>query len=214
MNGYSLAIDISSAEETAKTSTPIKTLRENMVGRLNLKDSSIEVFRGSDAELNSTFESETSPKKIRLSPKKKVTFNLPPASNDSESDFYEEPDSPRRPEPFKPSRRVNIPLPEKVTAKGQLNDVNEPPTYSQGKGNTARDYMIDLCSAETDEYFAKLSLEFENEEKEIYMSVGSERGPHQVKNYLSRSPVQIKKEIPHCLGLPAFLATRGARSRS
>ena len=104
MNGYSLVIDISSDDEIVKTNTPIKTLPVNMVGRLNLSDSSTEVFRGSDAEIFSTFESESSPKKIRLSLKKKVTFNLPPASNDSESDFYEEPDSPRRPEPLMLSR--------------------------------------------------------------------------------------------------------------
>ena len=90
MNGYSLVFDISSDEEIAKTSTPMKTLPVNLVGRLNLSDSSTEVFRGSDAEINSTFESESSPKKIRLSPKKDMTFNLPPASKDSESDFYED----------------------------------------------------------------------------------------------------------------------------
>ena len=129
------------------------------------------------------------------------------------SDFNEEPDSPRRPEPLKTSRRVNLPQPEKVTAKGQLNDLNEPPTYSQGRRKTARDYIKDLCNAETDEYFAKLSLELENEEKEMYMSVDRGRGPHQIRKYISRPPVQIKKEIPHCHGLPAFLATRGALSR-
>ena len=106
-----------------------------------------------------------------------------------------------------------MPQPEKVTAKGQLNDLNEPPTYTQEKRKTARDYMNDLCSAETEEYFAKLSVELENEDKETYMSVGLGRGPQQVRNYLSRPPVQIKKEIPHCHGLPAFLATRGALSR-
>ena len=43
------------------------------------------------------------------------------------------------------------------------------------------------------------------------MSVGQGFGPHQIKNYSSCPPIQIKKEIPHCHGLPAFLATRGAR---
>ena len=78
MNSYSLVIDISSDEENAKTSTPPKSLPLNMVD--SLSDSSIEVYRGSDAELDSTFES---PQKSGLTPKKKkklgkVTFNLPP----------------------------------------------------------------------------------------------------------------------------------------
>ena len=72
--------------------------------------------------------------------------------------------------------------------------------------------MNDLCSPEADDYFAKLSLELENEEKEVYMTVGRGRGPHQIRNYLSLPTVQIKKEIPHCHGLPAFLATRWALS--
>ena len=49
--------------------------------------------------------------------------------------------------------------------------------------------------------------------KKIYMSIGRGRGPHQFRNYVSRPPVQIKREIPHCHGLPALLATRGALSR-
>ena len=65
MNSYSLVIDISSDEENAKTSTPLKTLPLNMIG--SLSDSSIEVYRGSDAELISTSGSpETAP-----TPKKK-----------------------------------------------------------------------------------------------------------------------------------------------
>ena len=65
-------------------------------------DSSVDVYRGSDAELNSTSES---PEKTAPTPKKKrrtgrVTFNLPAA--DSDTDYYEEPDSPQRlPSPIK-----------------------------------------------------------------------------------------------------------------
>ena len=60
MNNYSLVIDISSDEEANKTSTPIKTLPPNMVGYMS--DSSVEVYRGSDAEMASTSESpETAP---------------------------------------------------------------------------------------------------------------------------------------------------------
>ena len=57
MDNYALVIDISSDKENHRYSTPIKTLPINMVGRLNLSDSSVEVWRGSEADLNSTRES-------------------------------------------------------------------------------------------------------------------------------------------------------------
>ena len=70
MDTYALVIDISSDEENNRYSTPIKTLPLNMVGRLNLSDSSMEDWRGREADLNSpstsisTFESESSPRKL------------------------------------------------------------------------------------------------------------------------------------------------------
>ena len=57
MDNYALVIDISSDEENHRYSTPIKTLPVNMVGRLNLSDSPVEVWRESEADLNSTQES-------------------------------------------------------------------------------------------------------------------------------------------------------------
>ena len=80
MNGYSLVIGISSDEENVRRSTPIKTLPVNMVGKANPSDASTEVYRGSDPELDSTFDSGCSPKKLKISPIKKskrVKFNLP-----------------------------------------------------------------------------------------------------------------------------------------
>ena len=106
MNGYSLVIDISSDEE--KTSTPFKTVPVNMVGKLNTSDSSLEAWRSSDADLVSTFESDCSTRKPEPTPKKKkftrVSFKLPPVSNGTQSDYYEEPDAPERPRPLRPSR--------------------------------------------------------------------------------------------------------------
>ena len=122
---------------------------------------------------------------------------------DTEEDYYEEPDSPRSPSPVMPSQKTN------ALEVCSLNDLNELPT----KLDTAKDYMNAWCTPEADESFAKLTLEHEKEERDVYMSVGRGRGPHQIRNYLSRPPVQIKKEITHCHGLPAFLATRGALSR-
>ena len=69
MNGYSLVIDISSDERM--TSTPIKTVPVNMVGKLNISDSSLEAWRSTDAELDSTFESECGMRKTEPTPKKK-----------------------------------------------------------------------------------------------------------------------------------------------
>ena len=57
MGNYGLVIDISSDEENDRYSTPIKTLPVHLVGRLNLSDSSVEVWRGSEADLELTRES-------------------------------------------------------------------------------------------------------------------------------------------------------------
>ena len=97
MNGNPLVIEIFSDEENNRCSTPLKRLPLNMVGTLS--DSSVEVWRGSDAELDSTFESDCTPKKFAPTPKKKkklgkVRFNLPSTvSPASDTDFYEEPDT-------------------------------------------------------------------------------------------------------------------------
>ena len=101
-----------------------------MVGYMS--DSSVEVYRGSDAELISTSESpETAP-----TPKKKrrtgrVTFNLPAA--DTDTDYYEESDSPQRlPSLMKRTpvlkETQNIPVlgNERIPNAAKLNDLNEP----------------------------------------------------------------------------------------
>ena len=68
MDSYAFVIDISSDEENTRYSTPIKTLHIDMVGRLGLSDSSVEVWRGSEVDLSSTsastFEALDSPKRI------------------------------------------------------------------------------------------------------------------------------------------------------
>ena len=94
MAGFSLVIDISSDEENTRYSTPLKTLPVNMVGRLDLSDSSTEVYRGSDVELDSIPES---PAKETPTPKKKkrltrVSFALP--EDVDSDDYYEEPETP------------------------------------------------------------------------------------------------------------------------
>ena len=99
MAGYSLVIDISSDEENMRHSTPLKTVPVNMVGRLDLSDSSTEVYRGSDAELESSPES---PAKETPTPKKKkrltrVSFALP--EDVDSDDYYEEPETPTLPPP-------------------------------------------------------------------------------------------------------------------
>ena len=74
MNGYSLVIDISSDE--GMTSKPIKTVPVNMVGKLNISDSSLEAWRSSDAELDSTFETDRDVKKRNPHPKRKSSLKF------------------------------------------------------------------------------------------------------------------------------------------
>ena len=220
MNGYSLVIDMSSDKESTRHSTPIKTLPLNLVRTLKISDSSTEVYRGSEAELNSTFETKCSPKRVKLTPRKRkaarVTFNLPPAvckqKNTLESnsdDFYEELDSPEKASPLKTSQRANVyPTQGEKKTSNSLNDLNEP------KKKTPQEYHEKLCSPEAQEYFEKMVHELEQEEKTIaYMTAERGRGPHQIRDYISRPPVVIKKVIPHCHGLPVYLASRGALSR-
>ena len=59
MDNYDLIIDILSDEENNRYSTPIITLPVNVVGRLKLSDSSVEVLRGSDSDLESTQDSNS-----------------------------------------------------------------------------------------------------------------------------------------------------------
>ena len=142
MDNYTLVIDISSDEENQRYSTPIKTLPVNMIRTLNLSDSSVEVWRGSEADLDlstfsaSTFESGCSPKKIKISPIKKqnarVTFALGnERDTDSENDYFEEPETPRQlPPRHAPvlTEISNIPSAgsELATKKNELNDLDEP----------------------------------------------------------------------------------------
>ena len=136
MNGYSLVIDISSDEDNNRCSTPLKALPLNTISTLS--DSSTEAFRGSEAGTDSTSESDCSPKERGPTPSKKkklgrVSFNLPPAVNpDSDTDFYEEPDTPpsqplTRPTPVL-KEKANIPQlgNERAPNTVKLNDLNEP----------------------------------------------------------------------------------------
>ena len=125
MDNYALVIDISSDEENQRYSTPIKTLPVNMVGRLNLSDSSVKVWRGSEADLNSTqesvstFESDT-----------EEAFVVESHQNENSEDYYEEPDSSREmPELTRAPILADISnekeyVPPSKTEK--LNDLDEP----------------------------------------------------------------------------------------
>ena len=108
MAGYSLVIDISSDEENTRYSTPLKTLPVNMVGRLDLSDSFTEVYRGSDAEMESipelpAKETPTPKKKKRLT---RVSFALP--EDVDSDDYYEEPETPTLPPQSKEKENFTI----------------------------------------------------------------------------------------------------------
>ena len=132
-----------------------------------------------------------------MPPTNKIQRTNPESDSD---EFYVEPDSPRKVSPLKTSREVNVlpAVPERKDLRNNLNDLNELPTRIE----TAEQYRNAWHTPEAEDYFKKLTLELEREEKEIYMSVGRGRGPHQVRNYISRPPVQIKKEIPIAMVCP------------
>ena len=88
-----------------------------------------------------------------------------------------------------------------------LDDLNEPPT-AELKNKSAQDYLNDWCTPEADEMVATLTLGLGKDERDVYMSGGRRRGPHQLRNYSNRPPVLITRETPHCHGLLLFLATR------
>ena len=90
MDNYALVIDISSDEENNRYSTPIKTLQVNMVRRLNLSDSTVEVWRGSEADLES---SQTSISLFNSEPEE--AFVVEREKESESDDYYEEPDSSR-----------------------------------------------------------------------------------------------------------------------
>ena len=91
--------------------------------------------------------------------------------------------------------------PRTQLVESSLNDLNEPikpPEVTQ----------------EEREYFENMVRELEEEEKRIArMTAGRGRGPHRMRIYISQPSVLVTKEIPHCHGLPTYLARRGALSR-
>ena len=110
MYNYALVFDISSEEENNRYSTPMETLPVNIVGGMDLSDSSVEVWRGSDAELilssssASIFESLHAPKKCFAPARNNEgdTFIVEQPPMDAEEDYYEETDSPRQLLPLQP----------------------------------------------------------------------------------------------------------------
>ena len=90
MDKYALVIDISSDEENHRYSTSIKTLPVNIVGRLNLSDSSVEVWRGSEADLDSTQESAST-----FESDTEEAFLVKSHQKENSEVYYEEPDSSR-----------------------------------------------------------------------------------------------------------------------
>ena len=60
-----------------------------------------------------------------------------------------------------------------------------------------------MSSPEAQEYFEKLVRELEQEERKIaYMTAGRGRGPHQIRDYISRPPLVIKKKILTAMFFP------------
>ena len=183
MDNYALVIDISSDKENQRYSNPIKTLPVNMVGTLKLSDSSVEVWRGSEADLDSstfsasTFESGCSPKKIKIILIKKqnarVTFALgTDRHTESEEDYFEEPQTHRQ-----------LPLLQRAPVLREIS--NTPPTGSELA--TKENVLKDLNEPLLKEMEAKYGLELEN--REYYATVGRGRSHHSTK---ARRPRQFR----------------------
>ena len=125
MDNYALVIEISSEEENHRYSTPIKTLLVNMVGRLNLSDSSVEVWRKSEADRNSSHESVST-----FGSDTDEAFVVESHQKENSEDYYEEPDSSREmPELTRAPVLADITnekeyVPPSKTEK--LNDLDEP----------------------------------------------------------------------------------------
>ena len=133
-----------------------------MVGRLDLSDSSTEVYRGSEAELVSTFES---PEKAAPTPKKqknlaRVSFKLPHAkslASDSD-DYFEESDSPRQPSQTK--EKVEFPL---------LGNERTPGTDTPHRANESAVKELEALNG------------LDIEDRQYYKAVGRGRGLHETK---------------------------------
>ena len=143
-----------------------------------MSDSSVEVYRGSDAEMVSTSESpETAPTPKKKRKTGRVTFNLPSA--DSDTDYYEEPDSPQRlPSPIKRTpvlkRTENIPVlgNERMPNSEKLNDLNEP-----SLAELEALYSLDL------------------EDRNYFASVGRGRGRHAINTNQPRLKENLRPNI-------------------
>ena len=216
MDNYALVIDISSDEENNRYSTPIKTVPMNMVGRLDLSDTSTEVHPGSEKEFNgsfvnlnlsnasvSIFQSGPSPRNfgIDIIPEKIASSEEGETEaftgNEPESSFFEEPDSPRGMPPLLAApvlRDVTNLSPaqyEPPEKAGKLNDLNEPSV------------------AETEVMWG-LTL---NSSSEFYSLAGhgSRFSSTRVQRQ-RKQPILVTREIPHC-PRPWSTNYRGALSR-
>ena len=192
MDNYALVIDISSDEENHRYSTPINSLPLNMVGRLNLSDSSVEVRRGSEADLNptqepvSTFESDTEETFV-VESHQKENYEEP------EEPYYEEPDSSRE-------------MPELTRAPVLADITNEKEYVPLSKTEKLND--LDEPSIKEIEETHGLSMT-----EDYYCTAG--RGNSFTSARIRRArkqPALIAREIPHC-PRPWSTNNRGALSR-
>ena len=206
MNNIALVFDISADEENDRYSTPIKTLPVKMVGRMDLSDSSVEIWRSNDVELNLssssalTIESLHSPRRVSFAPIRNnegETFIVEQPPRDTDENFYEEPDSPRQVPPLQPApilRDITILPPANyvpLTKINILNDLSEPPrrkieeTWGLNRNN--------------EEYNATAGR------RSSFKSAKLQRNLKQ--------NITVLKEISHCSGLPAFVREGTCRDK-
>ena len=145
-----------------------------MVGRLNLSNSSVEVWRGSEADLNSTqesvstFESDT-----------EEAFVVESHQKENSEDYYEEPDSSRE-------------MPELTRAPVLADITNEKEYAPPSKTEKLND--LDEPSIKEREETHGLSMT-----ENYYCTAGRGKSFTSAKIRRARKqPVLIAREIPHC----------------
>ena len=163
-----------------------------MVGRLNLSDSSVEVWRGSEASLNSsrtsvsTFNSEA-----------EEAFVVENQKEDESDDYDEEKESPRVLPKLTPA-----PVLANITNTGRRE-------YAPPNKAEKLDDLSELSVAVIEENYG-----IELDDRELYCTTGRRNSFTSTKiQRLRKQPVRVVREIPHCTGIPISKAG-GALSRA
>ena len=214
MDNYALVIDISSDEEREssiiRSSTPVRAIPVNVVTTLDLSTSSLEATRGSANNqppyadeldlsniLASTFETIGSPRRITFTSPGEVFSVEGQIDSNSESSYYEEPDTPRP-----PPQLQRAPVFRDVTNSTGMPE--EPPNKIDRLDDLTKPNIAEI----EDAYGINLDVSMETSP---LCGIGTSFTSSKMAR-LRKQPVLITREIPHC-PRPWPTNYRGALSR-